>query len=99
MLIDRAQYVNVIFGSTAIPSISPFGPGELAFGPWDKAPKRSTTAASKLLARAHASNVTFTLRTTTAAISIQAAQILQNMLQSGGITMKIETEDFPTILD
>src|SRR6202022_2626365 len=31
--------------------------------------------------------------------SIQAAQIIQNMLQTGGITMKIETEDFPTILD
>ncbi|MGI8825379.1 MAG: ABC transporter substrate-binding protein [Chloroflexota bacterium] len=99
LLIDRKQFVKVAAGKTAIASASPFGPGELAYGSWDKAPKQDVKAAKQLLARAHATNVTFTFATTTAPISLQQAQIVQSMLQAGGITMKIQSEDFPTLLD
>ncbi|GAC1321371.1 MAG: ABC transporter substrate-binding protein [Chloroflexota bacterium] len=99
LLIDRKQYVKVVAGKTAIPANSPFGPGELAYGPWDKAPRANVKAAKQRLARAHATGITFTYATTTAPISLQGAQIIQNMLQAGGITMKIQTEDFTALLD
>ena len=99
LLIDRKQFVKVVAGMTAIPANSPFGPDELAYGPWDAAPKRDVAEAKKLLARAHVTNVTFTFLTTPAPISLQRAQIIQNMLQAGGITIKIAAEDFTTILD
>jgi peptide/nickel transport system substrate-binding protein len=99
LLINRQQYNKVIAGKTAIPANSPFGPRELAYGPWDKAPKQNVAKARQLLARAHAGNVSFTFSTTTAPISLQGAQIIQNMLQAGGITMKIQSMDFPTLLD
>lgn len=98
MLINRKAYVKAIAGKTAIPADSPFGPGEFAYGKWDKAPPVNVKKAKSLLSKAHISNPTFTFRTTTAPISIQGAEIIQNMLKAGGITMKIETEDFTTIL-
>jgi peptide/nickel transport system substrate-binding protein len=99
LLIDRKQFIRVTAGKTAIPANSPFGPGELAYGSWDLPPKQDVKKARQLLAQAHASGVSFTYYTTSAAISVQQAQIIQNMLQAGGITMKIQTEDFTTILD
>lgn len=99
MLINRQQYVKVIAGKTAIAANSPYGPGELAYGSWDKAPKQAIAKAKQLLAKAHASNLSFTFATTTSPISLQGAQIIQGMLQAGGISMKIQSEDFPTLLD
>jgi len=99
LLIDRTQYLKVIAGKTAVPGYSPFGPGDLAYGAWDKAPKVNLKAAQKLLAQAHASNVGFIFTTTTDPLATQGAQIIQSMLQAGGITMKVQTENFPTILD
>lgn len=98
LLIDRKKFVQVTAGKTDVPANSPFGPGELAYGPWDKPPKQDVKAAKKLLAKAHATGVSFTFLTTTAPISLQQAQIIQNMLQAGGISMKIQSEDFTTIL-
>lgn len=99
LLINRQQYNKVINGRTAIPADSPFGPGELAYGPWDKAPKQNVAEAKQLLQKAHAGSISFTFMTTTAPIALQGAQIIQNMLQAGGISMKIQSVDFPTLLD
>lgn len=98
LLIDRAGYVKAIAGKTATPADSPFGPGEFAYGAWDKPPKRDVAKAKQLLAKAKAGNVTFTFSTDVSAISQQGAQIIQSYLAAGGITMKIQTMDFPTLL-
>jgi peptide/nickel transport system substrate-binding protein len=98
LLIDRKQYITVVANKVQIPANSPFGPGDLAYGPVDKAPKPDVKAARKLLANAHATNVTFTFDTTTDPVAGEAAQVLQNMLKAGGITMNINPESFPTIL-
>lgn len=99
LLIDRKQWVKVIDGKTAIPANSPFGPGDLAYGSFDKPPARNITKAKQLLAQAHATDVSFTFITTTDPIALQGAQIFQSELQAGGISMKIQPENFPTILD
>jgi peptide/nickel transport system substrate-binding protein len=98
MLINRKAYNSAINGRTAMPANSPFGPGEFAYGSWDKAPPAQVKAAKVLLSKSHASNVSFSFLTTTAPISIQGAEIIQNMLKAGGITMKIDPENFTTIL-
>ncbi|MGH2443229.1 MAG: ABC transporter substrate-binding protein, partial [Chloroflexota bacterium] len=99
LLINRKQYVSVVAGRTAKAADSPYGPGDLAYGPWDKAPKQNVAQAKKLLSKAHASNVTFNFATVTDPVAQRAAQVLQSMLQAGGITMNIQAENFPTILD
>jgi peptide/nickel transport system substrate-binding protein len=99
LLIDRKTFVKVTAGKTAVPGYSPFGPGDLAYGPWDKPPKANVKAAKQLLVKAHASNVSFTFNTTPDPVAAQGAQIIQSMLSAGGITMKINAENFPTILD
>lgn len=100
LLIDRKQFVKVTAGKTAIAANSPFGPGELAYGPWDRPPARNVKLARADIAKSGLSptELTFTYKTTTAPISVQQAQIIQNMIQPGGFNMKIQTEDFPSIL-
>jgi peptide/nickel transport system substrate-binding protein len=98
LLIDRTAYVKAIANKTAKPANSPFGPGSLAHGPWDKAPKRNVAKAKQLLAKAKASDLSFTFSTTTDPVASQAAQIIQQFLAAGGISMKIQTTDFPTLL-
>lgn len=98
LLIDRKEFVRVTAGKTATAANSPFGPGELAYGSWDKPPARDVKKAKQLLARAHVSDLSFTFKTTTAPISTQQAQIIASYLQAGGFTMNIQAEDFPTIL-
>jgi len=98
LLIDRKEFVRVTAGKTATAANSPFGPGELAYGTWDKPPVRDVKKAKQLLGKAHVSDLSFTFKTTTAPISTQQAQIIANYLQAGGFTMNIQAEDFPTIL-
>lgn len=98
LLINRVQYVKVIAGKTAVAADSPYGPGDFAYGPWDKAQPVNVKKARQLLAAAHATNVSFTFETSTSPIALQAAQLIQNYLAAGGITMKIQAEDFPTQL-
>jgi peptide/nickel transport system substrate-binding protein len=98
LLIDRTQFVKVIDGKTASPADSPFGPGDLAYGSWDKAPARNVKKAKQLLSRAHASNLSFTLGVDTAPIDVRATQVIAGMLSAGSITAKTQTFDFPTLL-
>jgi peptide/nickel transport system substrate-binding protein len=97
--IDRKAYIKAIAGSTAIPSNSPFGPGEFAYGSWDKPPAQNIKRAKTLVKQSGIKNPSFTFDTTSATVALQGAQILQQMLAKAGITMTIKTEDFPTILD
>lgn len=96
--IDRAAYIKAIAGSTAIPADSPYGPGEFAYGSFDKAPKQNLKLARSLVQQSKVKSPSFTFYTTSAAVSLQGAQILQQMIGKAGITMNIKTEDFPTIL-
>jgi len=98
MLIDRKQFIKATGAGTALPSDSPYGPGDLAFSAVDKAPARNVKAAKALMTKGHLSNVSFTFQTTNAPISIQQAEVLQSMLKDGGITLNIQELDFPTIL-
>ncbi|MBV9280694.1 MAG: peptide ABC transporter substrate-binding protein [Chloroflexi bacterium] len=99
MLIDRKALVKVIFGNTAKPGNSPFAPGDLAYDKSDAVPAPDPTKAKQLLAKAHASNVSFTYLTTPDPIATRFAQFVQSELKNGGITMTIQTVDFGTLLN
>jgi peptide/nickel transport system substrate-binding protein len=99
MLIDRDALVKVVFSGTATPGHSPFAPSHFAFGDSDKYAKPNVEQAKKLLADAGVSNVSFTLKTGTAPVSVQVAQLIQNFLKPAGIDMQIEKLEFGTQLD
>jgi peptide/nickel transport system substrate-binding protein len=98
MAINRAQYDKVACGKTCFPAASPFGPGLIGYGSWDKATKQDIAGAKKLLTQAHAEGTTFTYLTTPDPIAAKDAALLQSELAGAGITMKISTETFPSIL-
>jgi peptide/nickel transport system substrate-binding protein len=99
MLINRDSLVKVMFGETATPGNSPFAPSQFAFGEGDKYDKPNVEQAKALLAKAGASNVSFTLKTGTSAANAQLAQLVQNFVQPAGIKMQIEKVEFGTLLD
>src|SRR5215216_1652272 len=99
LLIDRDALVKVVFSGTATPGHSPFAPSHFAFGDSDKYEKPNLEQAKKLLADAGISNVSFTLKTGTAPVNVQVAQLIQNFLKPAGIDMQIEKLEFGTQLD
>jgi len=99
LLIDRDALVKVVFSGTATPGHSPFAPSQFAFGDSDKYDKPNLDQAKKLLADAGVSNVSFTLKTGTAPVTVQVAQLIQNFLKPAGIDMQIEKLEFGTQLD
>jgi peptide/nickel transport system substrate-binding protein len=99
LLIDRDALVKVVFSGTATPGHSPFAPSHFAFGDSDKYDKPNLDQAKKLLADAGVSNVSFTLKTGTAPVNVQVAQLIQNFLKPAGIDMQIEKLEFGTQLD
>jgi peptide/nickel transport system substrate-binding protein len=50
------------------------------------------------MSKAHLGSISFSIQTTTAQISVLQAEVIQNMLKAGGITLNIQELDFPTIL-
>jgi len=98
-LINRDALVRVMFGQTATPGASPFSPGNLAHGDNDKYTAPNVEEAKALLAKAGASNVSFTLKTGTSPTNAQFAQLLQGFLQPAGINMQIEKVEFGTMLE
>ncbi|GAC1384738.1 MAG: ABC transporter substrate-binding protein [Herpetosiphon sp.] len=98
-LIDREALVKVVFGNTATPGNSPFAQADLAHSESDSFSKPDVAKAKDLLSKAGASNVSFTLKSGTSATSVQLAQIIQSMLQQGGIKAEIEKVEFGTLLD
>ena len=99
MLIDRDALAKVVFGGTVTPGNSPFSAGSLAHGDSDTYAKPDVQKAKDLLAKAGASNVSFTFKTGTSAIETQIAQLIQNFLKPAGINMQIEKVEFGTLLD
>ncbi len=99
LLIDRDALVKVVFNGTATPGHSPFAPSQFAFGDSDKYVPPNLDQAKKLLADAGVSNVSFTLKTGTAPVNVQVAQLIQNFLKPAGIDMQIEKLEFGTQLD
>ncbi len=99
LLIDRDALVKVVFSGTATAGHSPFAPSQFAFGDSDKYDKPNLDQAKKLLADAGISNVSFTLKTGTAPVNVQVAQLIQNFLKPAGIDMQIEKLEFGTQLD
>jgi peptide/nickel transport system substrate-binding protein len=99
LLIDRDALVKVVFSGAATPGHSPFAPSQFAFGDSDKYSPPNLDQAKKLLADAGVSNVSFTLKTGTAPVNVQVAQLIQNFLKPAGIDMQIEKLEFGTQLD
>jgi peptide/nickel transport system substrate-binding protein len=99
LLIDRDALVKVVFSGAATPGHSPFAPSQFAFGDSDKYDPPNLDQAKKLLADAGVSNVSFTLKTGTAPVNVQVAQLIQNFLKPAGIDVQIEKLEFGTQLD
>jgi peptide/nickel transport system substrate-binding protein len=99
LLIDRDALVKVVFSGTATPGHSPFAPSSFASGDSDKYDKPNLDQAKKLLADAGVANVSFTLKTGTAPVQVQVAELIQNFLKPAGIDMQIEKLEFGTQLD
>ena len=91
--IDRATLVNTVFGKTALPGDTAFPPSSWAYAP-HTIPGANLTAAKADLAKGGQPNgFTFTLTITNTPTEAKLAQVLQNMVQRAGITMKIKTID------
>jgi peptide/nickel transport system substrate-binding protein len=92
--IDRPTLVRTIFGDAASPADGPFPPSSWAYDPSHQVPGADLAAAKADLAKGgQPDGFTFTFTTTNSPLSQQVAQVLQNMLQQAGITMKIQLID------
>ncbi len=91
--IDRATLVNAVFGQTALPGDTAFPPSSWAYVA-HTVPGADPAAVKADLAKGGQPNgFTFTLTTTNTPTSEKMAQVLQSMLASSNITMKIKLID------
>jgi peptide/nickel transport system substrate-binding protein len=99
--IDRAALVQVVYGDAAVPLVGPFPPSSPAYDPSIAVPKADPAAAKKFLAQAgQAGGFSFTMLIPgNSPVSTQVAQILQNMLNQVGISMKIQQQEFGALLN
>ncbi|MGE5674907.1 MAG: ABC transporter substrate-binding protein [Mycobacterium leprae] len=96
--IDRASFVNVIFGQSATPVWGPFPAGTPA-NDGTPVPALDLNKAKQLVAQSGVKNPTFELKVSNSPINQQIGQVLQSMLAQAGITVNLKTEEFGTILN
>lgn len=97
LLVNREAVVKVVLQGTGTPGHSPFAPSHFAYGESDKYTPPDVAQAQQLLSKAGASNLEFTLKTSTG--NTELAQLIQGNLQAAGINMKIEQVEFGTLLE
>src|SRR5215204_7345455 len=101
-LVDREAIVKAALRNVGgTPANSPFGEQSWAYSDESDAyPERSVEEAKALLEKGgEPDGFSFTLKTDTSPINQQIAQIIQNNLKPAGIDVKVEGEDFGTLLE
>ena len=100
-LVNRDAIVKAALRNVGgTPANSPFSPQSWAYGKSDKYPPRSVEEAKALLKKGgEPDGFSFTLKTDTSPINLQIAQIIQNNLKPAGIDVKVEKEEFGTLLE
>jgi peptide/nickel transport system substrate-binding protein len=100
-LVDRDAIVKAALRNVGgTPANSPFSPQSWAHGEGDKYPPRSVEEAKALLEKGgEPDGFSFSLKIDPSPISQQIGQIIQNNLKPAGIDVKLEQEEFGTLLD
>jgi peptide/nickel transport system substrate-binding protein len=100
-LVDREAIVEAVLRNVGgSPANSPFSKESWAYGESDEYPPRSVEAAKGLLQEAGEPNgFSFTLKLDPSPTSQQLGQVIQNTLKPAGITVKLEQEEFGTLLE
>jgi oligopeptide transport system substrate-binding protein len=96
--IDREQLLRIVNG-LASPANQELPPGLLGYDPHMPAIPYNPGLAKRLLAKAHAHGLSFTLVTMNDPTSIDVAQALQAMLKKVGVSMAIRPEALATYLN
>jgi peptide/nickel transport system substrate-binding protein len=100
-LVDREAIVEAVLRNVGgSPANSPFSKESWAYGESDEYPPRSVEAAKGLLQEAGEPNgFSLTLKLDPSPTSQQLGQVIQNTLKPAGITVKLEQEEFGTLLE
>jgi peptide/nickel transport system substrate-binding protein len=100
-LVDREAIVKAALRNVGgTPANSPFNKQSWAYGKSDEYPPRSVEEAKALLEKGgEPDGFSFTLKIDTSPINQQIGQIIQNNLKPAGIDVKLEQEEFGTLLE
>ena len=100
-LVNREAIVKVVLRNVGgTPANSPFSEQSFAYGESDDYPERSVADAKKLLQKAgKPDGFSFTYKTDPAPSSQQLGQVIQDNLKPAGIDVKLEQEEFGTLLE
>jgi peptide/nickel transport system substrate-binding protein len=100
-LVNRDAIVKAVLrGVGGTPANSPFSEQSFAYGESDDFPDRSVDEAKKLLEQAgKPDGFSFTYKTDPSPTSQQLGQVVKNNLKPAGINVKLEQEDFGTLLE
>ncbi|WP_232695910.1 ABC transporter substrate-binding protein [Brevibacillus daliensis] len=98
--IDRETVIKVLFDGYGLPANSPFSPGNLAYGDSDKVKKPDPEEIKELLAKGgKPDGFSFTLQIATSPANEQFGAVLQNMLKTYNIDVKLEKVEFGAMLE
>ncbi|GAA4713875.1 ABC transporter substrate-binding protein [Brevibacillus fulvus] len=98
--IDREAVVKVLMEGYAEPANSPFSPGNLAYGDFDKASKPNPEEIKSLLQQGgKPEGFTFKLQIGTSPKEEQFGAIVQGMLKPYNINVELEKVEFGALLD
>jgi peptide/nickel transport system substrate-binding protein len=100
-LVNREAIVKAVLRNVGgTPANSPFSKQTFAYGESDDYPERSVDEAKKLLEKAgKPDGFSFTYKTDPAPTSQQLGQVIQDNLKPAGIDVKLEQEEFGTLLE
>ena len=100
-LVNREAIVKAVLRNVGgTEANSPFSKQSFAYGESDNYPERSVADAKKLLEEAgKPGGFSFTYKTDTSPTSQQLGQVIQDNLKPAGISVKLEQEDFGTLLE
>lgn len=100
-LVNREAIVDAVLrGEGGVAGNSPFGPNSLAYGETDEFERGTVEEAEALLEEAgEPDGFTFTLKIDPSPTSQQLGQVIQQNLESAGITVELERVEFGTLLE
>jgi peptide/nickel transport system substrate-binding protein len=100
-LVNREAIVKAVLRDVGgTPANSPFSQQSFAYGKSDDYPERSVEEAEQLLEEAgKPDGFSFTYKTDPSPTSQQLGQVIKNNLKPAGIDVKLEQEDFGTLLE
>ena len=98
LAIDRNIINRVVFNGEFTPGNQPVSPTNVFYAKTRPIPKRDVAKAKELLKAAGQPNLSFEMQVPNDTQQQQVAQVIQRMLAEAGITMKIVSMEFATVL-